>query len=67
MSSHDITMAGYLFFLALGIGLNVWARLHPGGPIPMIGQVFARIMQTRIGRIAVVAWWAFIGLHLFSK
>jgi hypothetical protein len=35
--------------------------------IPTVGQVFSRLMHTRTGRIAVIAWWAFIGFHLFSK
>ncbi|GEM_PF-973490 len=67
MSSHWLTVAGYLTFLALGTGLNVWAHRRPRSGIPTIGQVLARIMRTRTGRIAMVAWWAFIGLHLFSK
>jgi hypothetical protein len=72
VSSHDITIAGYLTFLALGIGLNTWAHLsarsqRPGPRVPTVGQVFGRIMHTRTGRITVVAWWAFIGFHLFSQ
>jgi hypothetical protein len=66
MSSHDITLAGYLLFVFLGIGLNLLAHRRRSR-IPTIGQVFGRIMHTRTGRIAVVAWWAFLGLHLFSK
>jgi hypothetical protein len=66
MSSRDITIAGYLLALALAIGMNLRAH-RPGSRLPTIGQVLARIMHTRTGRIAVVAWWAFIGFHLFSK
>jgi hypothetical protein len=72
VSSHDITIAGYLVFLALAVALNVRAHLgsrpdRPGTRIPTVGQVFSRLMHTRTGRIAVIAWWAFIGFHLFSK
>jgi Family of unknown function (DUF6186) len=29
--------------------------------------MFTRIMHSRTGRIAVAAWWAWVGLHLFSR
>jgi hypothetical protein len=32
-----------------------------------MGALFTPIMHTQTGRIAVVAWWAWLGLHLFSK
>jgi len=66
MSSHVITLAGYLAFLVAGIGLDALAH-RPGSRIPAIGAVAGRIMHSRTGRIAVVAWWAWLGLHLFSK
>ena len=66
MSSHVITLAGYLAFLVAGIGLDVLAH-RAGSRIPTIGAVFGRIMHSRTGRIAVVAWWAWLGLHVFSK
>jgi len=66
MSSHVITVGGYLLFLALGIGLNVLAHRR-GSSIPTMGAMFTRIMHSRTGRIAVVAWWAWLGMHLFSK
>ncbi len=66
MTSYAVTLAGYLAFIAAGIGLNVLAHRR-GSRIPTMGAVFTRIMHTRTGRIAVVAWWAWLGLHLFSK
>ncbi len=66
MSSHAITIAGYLVFLAAGISLTVLAH-RPGSRIPTLGAVFSRVMHSRTGRIAVIAWWAWLGLHLFSK
>jgi hypothetical protein len=66
MSSHVITLAGYLAFLVAGIGLDALAH-RAGSRIPAIGDLFGRIMHGRTGRIAVVAWWAWLGLHLFSK
>jgi hypothetical protein len=66
MSSHAITIAGFVAFAAAGVGLNLLAH-RPGSRIPTIGALFTLIMHTRTGRIAVVAWWAWLGLHLFSK
>ncbi len=66
MSSHVITLAGYLAFLVAGIGLDVLAH-RPGSGIPTIGALFGQIMRSRTGRIAVVAWWAWLGLHVFSR
>ena len=66
MSSHAITIAGYLAFLLAGIALNALAH-RPRSRIPTMGAMFSRIMRSRTGRIAVVAWWAWLGLHLFSK
>ncbi len=66
MSSHNITIAGYVAVLVIGVGLGIRAHA-PGSRIPTISQVFGRIMHTRVGRITMVAWWAFIGFHLFSK
>jgi hypothetical protein len=66
MSSRDITIAGYLVCLGIAIGMSLLAR-RPQSRLPTIGQVLARIMHSRTGRIAIVAWWAFLGFHLFSK
>jgi Family of unknown function (DUF6186) len=66
MSSHTITVAGYLLFLAAGTGLNLRAH-RPGSRIPTLGAMFTRIMHSRTGRIAVIAWWPWLGMHLFSK
>jgi hypothetical protein len=66
MSSRDITLAGYLLFLALGVVLTALAHRR-GSVIPTMAAMFTRLMHSRTGRIAVVAWWAWLGLHLFSR
>jgi len=32
-----------------------------------MGALLSRIMRSLTGRIAVIAWWAWLGLHLFSR
>jgi hypothetical protein len=66
MSSHTVTLAGYLLVLALGTGLNALAH-RPASRLPTLAAVVTRIMHSRTGKIAVIAWWAWLGVHLFSK
>jgi Family of unknown function (DUF6186) len=66
MSSHTVTLAGYLLVLALGTGLNALAH-RPASRLPTLAAVCTRIMHSRTGKIAVIAWWAWFGVHLFSK
>jgi hypothetical protein len=66
MSSHVITIAGFVAFAFAGTALNLLAH-RSGSRIPTMGAMLTRIMYSRTGRIAVVAWWAWLGLHLFSK
>ena len=55
-----------MLFALAGTALN--ARAHrPGSRLPTLGALLSRLMHSRTGRIAVVAAWAWIGLHLFSK
>lgn len=66
MSSHDVTIAGYLAVLVLAVGLEVAAhveRLDVQG----IGTVLSRVMRNRAGRIGVVAIWAWLGMHFFAR
>jgi hypothetical protein len=44
MSSRDLTLGGYLLFLALGIVLTVLAHRR-GSVIPAMSAIFTRIMH----------------------
>jgi hypothetical protein len=66
VSSHDVTIAGYLAVLVLAVGLEVAAhveRLDVQG----IGTVLSRVMRNRAGRIGVIATWAWVGMHFFAR
>jgi hypothetical protein len=66
MSSHDLTATVYLLIGLAGVTLELVGR-RPSSDIPPIGQVLARIMHTRSGRIGVMAGWVWLGLHYFAR
>jgi Family of unknown function (DUF6186) len=66
MSSHDITVAGYLLIAWSGVGLEVYAR-RTRSRVPTIGRVLSHLMRTRSGRVGVVAAWAWLGMHYFAR
>jgi len=66
MSSHTITVTGYLLVVAAVAALQVVALTHRTS-IPTLGAVLSRLMQSRSGRVGVLAGWAWIGLHFFVR
>jgi len=65
MSSHDLTVFGYLLFLLAGVVLELLAR-RTKLRIPSLEAVLARAMRTRTGRVGVLVAWAWLGLHFFA-
>lgn len=66
MSSHDLSMAGYLLIVLSAVALQLASR-RDGSRVPSLGQVLTRIMTTRPGRIGLLTGWAWVGLHFFAK
>jgi hypothetical protein len=66
MSSHDLTVLGYLILLVTGVILELLATLRHAR-IPSLQQVLTRVMRTRTGRVGVLAAWAWVGLHFFAR
>jgi hypothetical protein len=66
MNSHDVTVVGYLILLAVAVALQVAARRR-WVTVPPLGVVVRRAMRSRPGRIAVIAGWAWLGLHFFAR
>jgi len=65
MTSHTVTLVGYLVLVATGLGLELASR-RPESRVPSIRVVLGRIMSSRAGRLAVMAGWAWLGLHFFA-
>jgi len=66
MTSRGITIAGYVAFVLIGIGLHLLGRTGRSR-IPSLGAVFSRAMRTRSGRVGIVAGWVWVGLHFFAR
>jgi Family of unknown function (DUF6186) len=65
VTSHNVTVAGYALILLAGVGLEVASR-RGGSAIPSLRQVLGRVLRSRAGRVAVIAAWAWVGLHFFA-
>ena len=65
MSSHEITIVGYLAMLGGIVLLQVLAT-RTRVPVPALGYLLTRAMRTRTGRVGVLVAWAWIGLHFFA-
>ena len=65
MSAHAVTIAGYLVLVAGAAVVELVAH-RPASRIPSLGLVLGRIMSTRTGRLAVMAGWAWLGLHFLA-
>jgi hypothetical protein len=66
MTSHEITIAGYLAVLGGIVLLQVLAT-RTRVPVPALGDLLTRAMRTRTGRVGVLVAWAWIGLHFFAR
>ena len=66
MSSHDVTIAGYLVAVAGIVLLQVLAA-RTRLPVPSLGDLLTRAMRSRTGRVGMLVAWAWIGLHFFGR
>jgi hypothetical protein len=66
MSSHEVTIAGYLVAL-FGIVLLQVLAARTRAPIPSLGDLLTRAMRSRTGRVGVLVAWAWLGLHFFAR
>jgi hypothetical protein len=66
VTSRSVTVAGYLVVLSAAVTLQVASRRERSG-VPSLPAVLATAMRSRTGRVAVVAGWAWLGLHFFAR
>jgi hypothetical protein len=66
MTSHDVTIAGYLVIVTGAVVLEAAAR-SSRFDVQSLGTVLSRVMRNRAGRIGMIAAWAWIGMHFFAR
>ena len=66
MTWHGLTIAGYLLVVAGIVVLQLLAT-KTAVPVPSFGELLARAMRSRTGRVGVLVAWAWIGLHFFAR
>src|SRR5204862_2826305 len=66
MTSHDVTIAGYVVIAAGAVGLEVAARSHRFD-VESLGTALSRVMRNRAGRRGVMAAWAWLGMPVFPR
>jgi hypothetical protein len=66
MSSHAITVAGYVAIAWAGLVL-IWLSHRAGSRVPTFSTVVGRLARSRTGRVGVIAGWAWLGLHFFAR
>ena len=66
MSSHAVTILGYLVVLCAGVVLQLLAT-RTRARIPPLGEVFRWAMSTRTRRVGMLVAWAWLGLHFFAR
>jgi hypothetical protein len=57
--------AGFLALLAIGIWLEIRARLR--APAATATRSLAAAMRTTPGRVAVLSWWVWLGTHFLAR
>lgn len=66
MSSYAIGITGYCVLLAALLALT-FASHRPATRLSTGGRMIASIRSTRVGRIALVLAWWWVGWHLFVR
>ncbi|HEX3825020.1 MAG TPA: DUF6186 family protein [Mycobacteriales bacterium] len=61
-----LTIAGYLGFTAAAVALDLLAR-RSGSRLATISDVFGKLSDRRIGRVAVMLLWWWLGWHFFVR
>jgi hypothetical protein len=65
MSTHAITLLGYAVIVAVGATLEVVARRGTTS-VPTLDTLVRWTLRSRSGRIALLASWAWMGLHFLG-
>lgn len=65
MIGTEVSIAGFVLLGLVGVGMETAARR--GGRLPPVGASLAAAMRTTPGRVAVLVWWIWIGVHFLAR
>lgn len=65
MTGTAVSIAGFVLLGLLGVGLEVVARRSER--LPRAGASLAAAMRTTPGRVAVLVWWVWLGVHFLAR
>ncbi len=66
MTSRYVTIAGFVVFAVVGIGLELWSR-RDDRRVPSFGDVLGWIGSTAPGRVGLMLVWWWTGWHFFAR
>jgi hypothetical protein len=64
--TRALTIAGYLAVVLAAVALDLAAR-RPQSRLATIGDVYSKLSSRRIGRVAVMLSWWWLGWHFFVR
>ena len=65
MTGTAVSVAGFVLLGLVGVALEVLARRT--GRLPTAGASLAAAMRTTPGRVAVLVWWVWLGVHFLAR
>lgn len=66
MTTRAVTIAVFGLLLCAAVALEVVAR-RPGAQVPSFGGFVSGLLRTRLGRLVVLAGWAWLGWHFLAR
>jgi hypothetical protein len=65
VSGTDVSVAGFVLLGLVGAGLELTARAT--ARVPTAGRSVAAAMRSTPGRVAVLVWWVWLGVHFLAR
>ena len=65
MTGTWLSAVGFVLLFGIGIGIELSARTS--GSVPPAGRALAAAMRSRPGRVAVLSWWLWLGIHFLAR
>lgn len=75
MTAWALSLTVFVALLFIGLAMELWAWRWPrfrapvpaGVRLPRAAPSLAAAMRTTPGRVAVFAWWLWLGIHFLAR